>query len=339
MSKADPVAIVEASYDLDGSEEGWLKRLGLLAQPALDAGLGILAHFYDITQFPTYRVWSPILLGRLEVLQDVINPKYTVPCEKAVFGYGQSGPCGTVTKGYGDISKLIGYRKVLKPLGAEDLLIVNAGDPTGYGCILCAPLPVATTINKRTWRRWSRVAAHMAAGFRIRRGLEDLGVSDLTKGAEAVLDPGGRVQHAEGSAKASNVRKRLREAALAIDRARSSKRSDDDEALTLWRGLVAGRWSMVDHFDRDGRRMLVARRNAPEAPDPRRLSPRERQIVGFAALGHSNKLIAYELGLSTSAVSTQLANAMGKLGLKSRVELVSFFTRSRAQTDRSPDSS
>jgi FixJ family two-component response regulator len=33
-------------------------------------------------------------------------------------------------------------------------------------------------------------------------------------------------------------------------------------------------------------------------PDPRRLSRRERQVVAFAAIGHPNKLIAYELGLA-----------------------------------------
>jgi len=84
---------------------------------------------------------------------------------------------------------------------------------------------------------------------------------------------------------------------------------------------VARRWSLVDRFDSDGRRFLVARRNEPDVRDPRALSPRERQVAAFAALGHSNKLIAYTLGLSASTIATHLAAAMRKLAVRSRVEL------------------
>jgi hypothetical protein len=56
---------------------------------------------------------------------------------------------------------------------------------------------------------------------------------------------------------------RAQRAAKAIDRARSRARSNEDEALELWQGLVAGRWSLVEQFDSDGRRFLVARKNDP----------------------------------------------------------------------------
>jgi len=55
------------------------------------------------------------------------------------------------------------------------------------------------------------------------------------------------------------------------------------------------------------------------------LSEQERQVIGHVALGQSNKLAAYELGLSSSTVSTHLTHAMRKLRLRSRVELVSLF--------------
>jgi DNA-binding CsgD family transcriptional regulator len=49
---------------------------------------------------------------------------------------------------------------------------------------------------------------------------------------------------------------------------------------------------------------------------------REAQVARGAALGHSNKLIAYELGLATSTVSTLLARAIRKLRLHSRGALI-----------------
>jgi DNA-binding NarL/FixJ family response regulator len=106
----------------------------------------------------------------------------------------------------------------------------------------------------------------------------------------------------------------LREGVRAIERARGPlRRRDPREAIELWRGLVAGLWSLVDHFDSDGRRYLVAHRNDPRTPDPRGLTERERQIVAYADLGQSNKHIAYQLGLSPSTVAVHLARAREKL--------------------------
>ncbi len=66
----------------------------------------------------------------------------------------------------------------------------------------------------------------------------------------------------------------------------------------------------------------LARRNEQGCPDPRALGARERDVVALAALGKSNKLIAYELGLSPSTVGSHLSAAMRKLGVASRVELM-----------------
>jgi DNA-binding CsgD family transcriptional regulator len=56
---------------------------------------------------------------------------------------------------------------------------------------------------------------------------------------------------------------------------------------------------------------------APQATDPlpivqRRLSQREIQVLELADSGHSNKVIACSLGISTSAVSTFLGRARRK---------------------------
>ena len=95
------------------------------------------------------------------------------------------------------------------------------------------------------------------------------------------------------------------------------------EAISEWNALVAGDWSIRDQFDAGGWRYLFASRTQRPSPDPiSTLSAREYEVAGLVALGYSNKLIAYELGLQTSTVSSYLTNAFRKLGVSSRVDLV-----------------
>jgi DNA-binding NarL/FixJ family response regulator len=54
------------------------------------------------------------------------------------------------------------------------------------------------------------------------------------------------------------------------------------------------------------------------------LLPEERHVLALVAPEHSLKLIAYELGLSSSVVSERLTGALRKLGLRSRAELTRY---------------
>jgi DNA-binding NarL/FixJ family response regulator len=54
------------------------------------------------------------------------------------------------------------------------------------------------------------------------------------------------------------------------------------------------------------------------------LSPREEEVVRFIAWGYSNKEIAERLDLSVKTVETHKANAMEKLGMRSRIDVVRF---------------
>jgi len=86
----------------------------------------------------------------------------------------------------------------------------------------------------------------------------------------------------------------------------------------MWTALIDGRLTLVDWFDDDGRRFLVARRNQRVA---QRLSHVERTVVTSVARGRPQKLVAYELGLSAAGVSDALARAIAKLGLSCVTEL------------------
>lgn len=56
----------------------------------------------------------------------------------------------------------------------------------------------------------------------------------------------------------------------------------------------------------------------------RELTQREEEILRFIALGHSNKEIANQLDLSVKTVEVHKANAMKKLGMRSRIDIVRY---------------
>lgn len=91
-----------------------------------------------------------------------------------------------------------------------------------------------------------------------------------------------------------------------------------DAPVAMWTALIEGRLTLVDWFDDDGRRFVVARRNEHAEG---RLSHVERTVVTAVATGRAQKVVAYELGLSAATVSDALARAIEKLGLSCAAEL------------------
>ena len=89
-----------------------------------------------------------------------------------------------------------------------------------------------------------------------------------------------------------------------------------------WRQLLDGGWSVVDHFDRNGRRFWIARENSPTEAAARSLNGVERSVVSYLVRGVSQKRIAVELRLAESTVSKHAATARSKLGLKTCAELI-----------------
>ena len=111
------------------------------------------------------------------------------------------------------------------------------------------------------------------------------------------------------------------------------RKTSDEEALELWRALVSGQWSIVDIDTRDGKRSLLARRNRRRSGEDL-LDELEREVVWLAAMAHSLKFIASELGISTATVTRRLASALKTLGLRSRRDLVRFFAVRGARGER-----
>jgi DNA-binding NarL/FixJ family response regulator len=107
----------------------------------------------------------------------------------------------------------------------------------------------------------------------------------------------------------------LRDAVQALERVRrGADATSIDEVFAAWKVFVATRWSLLDHFDTDGKRYIVVCENRPCLDDARhKLSLRERQVMAYLALGRSTKLIAYDLGISDSTVRVLATRARRKL--------------------------
>jgi DNA-binding NarL/FixJ family response regulator len=342
MARRDVIGVVEAAYDIQKNDAGWLEGLGRAVSPLVDRGLGVVAQYYDIRSPTSMKTWGVRSVGADPRFAKRL-PRFNAEAPPAALdrSYRLGSLCGTASELVGaEIHTHPAWRRYLHPLGIRDCFGINALGFDGIGCMIAVPLGSPGATDRADRRRWDRVAAHMGAGLRLRHALARLGAAHGTvDGADAILEPGGKLAHAAvPEASSRRGRESLRTAVRVVDRARGALRGrDPDEALEIWQGLVAGRWSLVDHFDSDGRRFVLARRNDPDVADPRALTPRERQVLRFAALGHAHKLIAYELGLSISTVATHLARAQRKLGVRNRAALVALFATFGSPTSTSTD--
>jgi DNA-binding NarL/FixJ family response regulator len=109
-----------------------------------------------------------------------------------------------------------------------------------------------------------------------------------------------------------NAQKAFEDALVRLDAA-CPESVDDEDSAELLRSLLTGHWFTITQFERNGRRYHLVHTDDPEVQGDYALTPRERQVLGYAELGQSNKLIAYSLGLSTSTVSTLLERARKKV--------------------------
>ena len=320
----DPVHLIERGYEPVDSSDDWLERLAHELIPHIDPSWVSGSAYVATFPGPPDRV---VIVSRAG---SPVDPETNLRLVRAAHLSAKPDQMQTVfralnTPGVASVVDLIGELPSgiteTAPLPVEDSLavFVNSGD--GEIVLFTTVSEKRVVLDDGARRLWQRVAVHLGAGRRLLGRARSTDAADV----EAVLSPGGEVTHATGEAK--DARDVLRTAVKDMDRARTREgRKDPMHALELWRGLLAGRWTLVDHFDSDGRRFVLARKNDPSVPEPRALSPRQRQVVFYASLGWSNKEISYALGLSENTVSAHLAQSLSKLGIATRADLVRMAT-------------
>ncbi|HTA93186.1 MAG TPA: LuxR C-terminal-related transcriptional regulator [Polyangiaceae bacterium] len=321
IDEAELVGFLEAMYAVELDDHAWLEQALVSLSRLCGPEHRYLGFFYDASDVHDFKIWNvaraqgiaPELESSWGIFRSLTEPAFV----RATFRSLHLGSARQTALPH--VEPMLRDRE---RNGWGDLFFVNGLDPSGVGCILTLgcrePEFRASPEETAVFRRLS---VHLGAAFRCRRRLARSPSKRVTVGAEAVLDPSGRVLHAEGAARVEH--RELASRAAAIDSARSrDKRAEGRGALDSWRPLNSARWTLVDSYEEGGRRYIVARENQVEARRFGDLTDRERQIVVHASLGMTNKQIAYTLGISDATVRVLMARAAKRFGVRTRKELL-----------------
>lgn len=297
-------ALVRQLYAAEPDEQTWLEGIYEAAQEALGDPPALVVSKFRVTQ-------DGILHSAQSVGSEAIEMLHRAPPD-AVRGLFFSGPLSWGKTGVSSDPRMVDLlNQESNRYGVVDGLGLVGIDSSGHALVISFGVH-SRRLSSSTRTTLLRLAGQMTTAHRLRR---------TPTAPAAHLDPkSGEVLEDMSLAGESNGE--LERAALAIERAQRQAGRDPNAALGLWKAMVEGKWSLVERFESDGRRILVAHPNAPRTRKHHALTEPERKVVSMVALGHSQKLVAYELGYSQAATSQRLKNALQKLGLKSCVELI-----------------
>lgn len=301
------------SHDLAAWADGVHEALG----PSLDFGQGTLV---SVVEFPArgvriLHVGSRGGAGRVH--RAVLRLSALLAPDKLRESFFNGRVLGASSGHYAD-AEFARMQASARRASSRDAAGFCVNDSVDHGFMLVAPARELLRFPAQPIPAVRRLGSHIATGLRLQRVLASAVLDDPA--VEAILDSDGRPQHSVGMARMRGALERLRGVVLARDQSR-----EDIGVDPAWSAVLGGRWSLVDRFDSDGRRFVVAYRNPPGVLDPRRLTPREEGVTALAAIGRSNKEIASELGVTASTVGTLLGAALEKLGLESRTMLPLFW--------------
>jgi DNA-binding CsgD family transcriptional regulator len=323
------VDLLDAAYGAHSSDDAWVDRV---LQIVMAITQGHSAGFYRYSldyQNGAFRLQPRSLRDMKLVGPDFAVDAETmtriaVEVEVGLEAYGRThGTTLSGSSGFGASLKDLPWWRRMWNEPCVDVVGLFTFDTQSHGFYAGGPLYETKKLTARERTLLTRLATHLAASGRLSgtphaRRLDE---------AEVVLSPSGRVLHAKDGRDPKHARMRD-----GIDRrnfARQS-RNDAEKALEVWQGLVAGRWSVIDHFDTDGKRFVLAMENAPKVPPRRELTEGAQRVVALAAMGHRDKEIAYILGLTPAAVSASLRRARLSLGVATRAELATTWRQGMA---------
>lgn len=227
--------------------------------------------------------------------------------------------CIETQRAEGFTDDAIPMKRAIEAHGYADVFGVLGFNPDGTGTSISTPVRVVDG-DADMAASWRRASAHVAAASRLRRRLHQV-PGGWEAEAVAIFEGDGRLVHLGDEEEDRAVLTEM----VAEHHPRHRAEVEPLRALALWQGLLDGRYTLIEHTDVDDHFYLLLLENDTEALLPNELSRRERQVATYAAFGYDNANIAYTLGLSGSTVSTHLSNAMQKLGVASRAQLIVAF--------------
>jgi len=322
---ANRIALVEAAYNLELGADEWLPNL-------LEAGAGLM----DLGQGCAGAIWTGTshqgapLVSQLHAANGAPDLASRFARAAKEMSDGMAGAASAARKPgvhtLADAGRAHPAAKgaMSKHLGCKDMLALWATNPDFHGVGIYMPSKEPIELSRPARKHWRMLLTHIAAGHRLRRRLrpipKGIPLAQLPLGVES---NGFYVAGGEAPRGSDPVLETVRRRAVQLDQARGRVRgASSREALELGESVVRGCWSVVDWFDTENRRFVLAVPNAPNVQDPRGLTDREYQVAVQFGAGETCKMIAYSLGVSRSRVSALLRRAMRKLGVRTRQQLV-----------------
>jgi DNA-binding CsgD family transcriptional regulator len=330
---------VESAYAVELSYASWARGLLESTQDLIACDLGGFMCFWEA------QARGPVTMGRDSIvvtgvgekhaprILDELNrasPQWLTPILGSIPALGQCVLTSEV-----DPEEKLSYRTDNRADGIHDGVNLIARDINDRGFLLSLGIPAGQELGDALRRDLTRAVTHILAGLRLRLRLsseEPSGVSGAASPREpaAILSPAGRMVHASGAATVASARVALETAVRVIERARAGHCGSPGEALESWKGLVAARWSLVDTFERDGKRYVVARENRPRTTGIPGLTWTETNVVAYAARGMTTKEVAYTLGISASTVRVLMMRAARRCGVEKRRDLLDLWAHHTA---------
>ncbi|HKO90596.1 MAG TPA: LuxR C-terminal-related transcriptional regulator [Polyangiaceae bacterium] len=308
--------VTDAAYAFKGDLASWADGVHGALGPCLDLGQGTLV---ALVLLPDQGVRIQHLASRggaSKIHHAIVRLSAFLAPTKLREAFFNGRFLGSSSGHYedGEIERM---QQRSRGLGSRDAAGFCVSDGVDHGLMVVSPTRDTLVLPQQASAPVRRVAHHISTGLRLQRVIGSVSLDDPA--IEAIFDEAGRPQQALGMARLQDGLERLRDAVLL--RSRAPVQIEDSP----WEAVIAGRWSLVDRFDSDGRRYIVAYRNPAGVLDPRRLTPREEGVTTLAAVGRSNKEIGFDLGISESTVATLLTTSLAKLGLASRTLLPLFW--------------
>jgi DNA-binding CsgD family transcriptional regulator len=340
---SDVLSIVEAAYSLDDPQKQWAQRLLEVADRSVGRGLAGFACAFDASRtdgIVTIDRESAAIINQPVELVHAIFDGLTLAAPGWLSRYfsGERGVPRCLLTSEVDPRKKLNYRDRLARTGIHDGINLVCVDLDRRGLLLSLAIPAGSTIAAEKRTDLVRAATHIQSALRLRArpaaGSSEPAacVAEPESGA-AVLTAQGKVLHAEGDAKLASARRALQTAVRDITHARTALRGDAHRALGMWTGLVAAQWTLVDRFESNGERYVVARENSPQVNGLLALTPTERLVVAYAARGSTTKEIAYALGISATTVRVLLMRAARRYGVRSRKALLALGRRASPEPE------
>lgn len=314
-TKSQIFQFTDACYALDGSDDEWLAALTREALPFLDYGRGVAAWAFRKGAWTSGEVPIGVDAALGRAMWGAAS-RYSAEEMTQLF---LAARATSATERIGNTDGLDRHPATthFAEVGVKDFHALTVWDGAGRGVALAGASADVLRAPRGQVARLERLGAHLLAGFRLRHALRQV---------DAVLEPGGQVVHAERDARDDTLRDALTRAVRNFDQVRSRRGpSDADDSLQAFEGLVAGRWSIMQSFESDGRRYLVAIPNQPGQMAAAALSPNESHALALRAQGLAYKVIAYELGVGSPAAFNLTEQGMKKLGIANETDLPLFF--------------